>query len=212
MARNKKKGGKTKKILFAVEIIVLLVFLAGFAVYGQLMSRMDKTNTQKLDTNKVQVNQEVQDSIDSETSSLSGYTTYSLFGIDARSKNMKFSGNENSDTMIIVSVNNDTKEVRMVSVYRDTLLNVGDDTYTKANAAYALGGPEQAITMLNKNLDLDISDYATKLTDRKTAEATSPKSTARATVVPAFFPKESVSFLFRTGGTLSGTVPVSSWN
>ena len=68
MARNKKKGGKTKKILFAVEIIVLLVFLAGFAVYGQLMSRMDKTNTQKLDTNKVQVNQEVQDSIDSETS------------------------------------------------------------------------------------------------------------------------------------------------
>ena len=63
--------------------------------------------------------------------------------------------------MIIVSVNNDTKEVRMVSVYRDTLLNVGDDTYTKANAAYALGGPEQAITMLNTNLDLDISDYAT---------------------------------------------------
>ena len=49
----------------------------------------------------------------------------------------------------------------MVSVYRDTLLNVGDDTYTKANAAYALGGPEQAITMLNTNLDLDISDYAT---------------------------------------------------
>ena len=68
---------------------------------------------------------------------------------------------QNSDTMIIVSVNNDTKEVRMVSVYRDTLLNVGDDTYTKANAAYALGGPEQAITMLNTNLDLDISDYAT---------------------------------------------------
>ena len=92
------------------------------------MSRMDKTNTQKLDTNKVQVNQEVQDSIDSETSNLSGYTTYALFGIDARSKNMKFSGNENSDTMIIASVNNDTKEVKLVSIYRDTLLNLGNDT------------------------------------------------------------------------------------
>ena len=161
MARNKKKGGKTKKILFAVEIIVLLVFLAGFAVYGQLMSRMDKTNTQKLDTNKIQVNQEVQDSIDSETSNLSGYTTYALFGIDARSKNMKFSGNENSDTMIIASVNNDTKEVKLVSIYRDTLLNLGNDTYSKANAAYAFGGPEQAITMLNTNLDLNITDYAT---------------------------------------------------
>ena len=41
--------------------------------------------------------------------------------------------------MIIVSVNNDTKEVRMISVYRDTLLNVGDDTYTKANAAMRWG-------------------------------------------------------------------------
>ena len=160
MARPKKRS-KTKKILFAVEIIVLLVFIGGLYVYGQLMSRMDKTNTQKLDTQKVQVNEEVQDAINSEDSHLTGYTTYALFGIDSRSANMKFSGNENSDTMIIVSVNNDTKEVRMVSVYRDTLLNVGDDTYTKENAAYALGGPEQAITMLNTNLDLDISDYAT---------------------------------------------------
>ena len=37
----------------------------------------------------------------------------------------------------------------MLSVYRDTLLNIGNDTYTKANAAYAYGGPEQAISMLN---------------------------------------------------------------
>ena len=160
MARPKKRS-KTKKILFAVEIIVLLVFIGGLYVYGQLMSRMDKTNTQKLDTEKIQVNEEVQDAINSEDSHLTGYTTYALFGIDSRSANMKFSGNQNSDTMIIASVNNDTKEVRLVSIYRDTLLNLGDDTYSKANAAYAYGGPEQAITMLNTNLDLNITDYAT---------------------------------------------------
>ena len=67
MARPKKRS-KTKKILFAVEIIVLLVFIGGLYVYGQLMSRMDKTNTQKLDTQKVQVNEEVQDAINSEDS------------------------------------------------------------------------------------------------------------------------------------------------
>ena len=160
MARPKKRS-KTKKILFAVEIIVLLVFIGGLYVYGQLMSRMDKTNTQKLDTQKVQVNEEVQDAINSEDSHLTGYTTYALFGIDSRSANMKFSGNQNSDTMIIASVNNDTKEVKLVSIYRDTLLNLGNDTYSKANAAYAYGGPEQAITMLNTNLDLNITDYAT---------------------------------------------------
>ena len=61
---------------------------------------------------------------------MTGYKTYVLFGIDTRGEGSQYSA-QNSDTMIIVSVNNDTKEVRMVSVYRDTLLNVGDDTYTR---------------------------------------------------------------------------------
>ena len=51
--------------------------------------------------------------------------------------------------------------MKLVSVYRDTLLNLGNDTYSKANAAYAYGEAEQAITMLNTNLDLNISEYAT---------------------------------------------------
>ena len=159
MARPKKRS-KTKKILFAVEIIVLLVFIGGLYVYGQLNSKLDKINQPVLDDSKIKVNQEVQDSIDSQESTLTGYTTYALFGIDHRDKNTALGG-ENSDTIIIASVNNDTKDVKLVSVYRDTLLNLGNDTYSKANAAYAYGEAEQAITMLNTNLDLNISEYAT---------------------------------------------------
>ena len=157
MARPK---SKTKKILFAVEIIVLLLFIGGLYVYGQLNSKLDKINQPVLDYSKIKVNQEVQDSIDSQESTLTGYTTYALFGIDHRDKNTALGG-ENSDTIIIASVNNDTKDVKLVSVYRDTLLNLGNDTYSKANAAYAYGEAEQAITMLNTNLDLNISEYAT---------------------------------------------------
>ena len=149
-----------KKILFAVEIVVLLLFIGGLYVYGQLNTKLDKVNQSAVDESRIHVNQEVQDAIDSETSQLTGYTTYALFGIDHRDKNPVLN-TENSDTMIIASVNNDTKDVKLVSVYRDTLLNLGDDTYSKANAAYAYGGPEQAITMLNTNLDLNITDYAT---------------------------------------------------
>ena len=159
MARPKKRS-KTKKILFAVEIIVLLVFIGGLYVYGQLNSKLDKINQPVLDDGKIKVNQEVQDSINSQESTLTGYTTYALFGIDHRDKNTALGG-ENSDTIIIASVNNDTKDVKLVSVYRDTLLNLGNDTYSKANAAYAYGEAEQAITMLNTNLDLNISEYAT---------------------------------------------------
>ena len=161
MARRPKS--KKKKILFAVEIIVLLVFIGGLYVYGQLNSKLDKIQQPVLDESKIKVNQEVQDSIDAQTSTLTGYTTYALFGIDHRDKNVALGG-ENSDTIIIASVNNDTKDVKLVSVYRDTLLNMGfsdKETYSKANAAYAYGEAEQAITMLNTNLDLNITDYAT---------------------------------------------------
>ncbi len=153
-----KPRSKTKKILFAVEILVLLLFIGGLYVYGQFSSKMDKIQQPAADTSQIEVNQEVQDSIDSETSKLTGYTTYALFGIDHRDKSS--AGGMNSDTMIIACVNNDTKDVRLASVYRDTLLNVYGDTYSKANAAYAKS-PADAVSMLNRNFDLNIQHYAT---------------------------------------------------
>ena len=146
-----------KRILFFLEIIVLLLFIGGLFVYGQITSRLNKIEQPVLNEEKIEVNPEV---MKAEQTTLTGYTTYALFGIDKRTKNANYTG-ENSDTIIIASVNNDTKEVKLVSVYRDTLLNVGNDTYSKANAAYAFGGAEQAISMLNTNLDLNIRDYAT---------------------------------------------------
>jgi anionic cell wall polymer biosynthesis LytR-Cps2A-Psr (LCP) family protein len=62
---------------------------------------------------------------------------------------------------MIMSINLDTKEVKLVSVMRDTWLNLGTDSYGKANAAYAKGSYKQAINMLNMNLDLNITDFVT---------------------------------------------------
>ena len=159
-----KPRSKTKKILFAVEIIVLLLFIGGLYVYGQLNSKMDKIQQPAADTSQIQVNQEVQESIEAETSKLTGFTTYALFGIDHRDKSA--AGGMNSDTMIIASINNDTKKVKLVSIYRDTYLRVGsnsdgENVYNKANSAFCTGGPEKMMTMMNKNLDLNIVDYVT---------------------------------------------------
>lgn len=91
-----------------------------------------------------------------------GYTNIALFGIDSRGS--EFDTATHSDTIIIVSINNKTGEVKMASIYRDTMLEItdqnGNTTYTKANAAFFKGGAEGAINMLNTNLDLDIKDYA----------------------------------------------------
>lgn len=89
---------------------------------------------------------------------LKGYTNIALFGIDTRTIGDLGKGNR-SDTIMIASINNETKEVRLVSVYRDTWLNRGDGKYSKCNEAYAVGGPEQALAMLNTNLDLNIKYF-----------------------------------------------------
>ena len=143
---------KSKKILFILEIVVLLLFIGGLYVYGQISAKLDKLDIRETDLAE-------QDIVTNDQApQMTGYTTYALFGLDHRSKNEKLN-TENSDTIIIASINNDTKAVKLVSVYRDTLLNVKDDTYSKANSAYSLGGPTQAVSMLNTNLDLNITDY-----------------------------------------------------
>ena len=60
-----------------------------------------------------------------------------------------------------IIINDTVNECKLVSVYRDTYLNLSNDTYNKCNAAYAKGGPEMAISMLNMNLDMNITDFIT---------------------------------------------------
>ncbi len=106
-----------------------------------------------------QVKEKIAEQVAKDTT-LTGYTIIALFGVDSIENSLD-KGNNRSDVMIILSINNATKEAKLVSVYRDTYLDIGDGKYTKANAAYAYGGPTQAVTMLNQNFDLDIEDYAT---------------------------------------------------
>ena len=95
---------------------------------------------------------------------LSGIQTIALVGLDTRETEDDYEGLANSDTMIICVINHNERTIKLASVYRDTYLNVywdGEDYYDKANSAYALGGAEEFLTMLNLNLDLDITQYAT---------------------------------------------------
>jgi len=150
-AEAKRKAKRRRRvILLAVEIIVLL------GLVGVVWAVRKGTSIQKVTIKEenIVINENV---ASSET--LKGYKNIALFGVDARDKSLG-KGNR-SDTIIIASINEDTGEVRLCSVFRDTYLNLGNDTYNKCNAAYAKGGPEQAINMLNMNLDLNITDYVT---------------------------------------------------
>jgi len=147
------KKFRKRKILFIVEVIVLILLMVVAFFYIQLQKKLDTIQIQTMDTEKIEINEPVQTD-----EALKGYTNLALFAVDSRLGNLE---RTNTDTIIIASINNDTKEIKLVSVYRDTYLNVGDTLYRKANAAYANGGPEWGISMLNRNLDLDITDYVT---------------------------------------------------
>ena len=91
------------------------------------------------------------------------YMNFVLFGVDSRNKEVDTS---NSDSILIVSIHNTTGKVKMVSVYRDTMLGIYNKDgqfkeYFKVNSAFSNGGAEAAINTLNKNLDLDLTDYVT---------------------------------------------------
>lgn len=152
--KGPRKGGKSKKkkmrkTILIVEIIIILVLALVFLLW----MKFGKANWDSIDMDNISVNE-----LDSDTEELlSNYTTLALFGVDNRSNGNYESGN--SDTIMIVSINNDTKEVKMISVARDTYLKVTDSKYSKANYAYNHGGAEDAISMLNTNLDLKISGY-----------------------------------------------------
>lgn len=147
------KRRRNRRIVFGIEVFVLLLLVGALFVYAQINGKLDKLNKTDIDLADVGISDEVL-----QDENLTGYTNIALFGVDSREGSLE---NSQSDTMIIASINNDTKEVRLVSLYRDTWLKVADDKYFKCNSAYNRGGPQSALKMINSNLDLNIEDYAT---------------------------------------------------
>lgn len=159
--RRKKKTGNwftrlkswQKALICFAGVLVCLSLSAGIYV----AAKWSKIDTQEIKADDLIINQEVKQNAELDLGE--GYTNIALFGVDSRDGNLG-EGNR-TDCIIVASLNNETKEVKMVSVYRDTLLDLSDGSYQKCNAAYSYGGPVQAINMLNMNLDLDIQDYVT---------------------------------------------------
>lgn len=154
-AKRKDRKRKRKIRMILLEVVLLLGILA-FGGYSYVTSRLDLM--QRLpwdpdDIKNIEISEEKQEQ-------MRGYWTVAIFGVDSR--NSSVGKGNNSDVNLLCNINQDTGEIRLVSVFRDTYLNISDkNQYNKLNAAYLQGGPEQAVKALNKNLDLDIDDYAT---------------------------------------------------
>ena len=164
---GKKKGklGPGKIAIFAVEFVIIaaLIFvLLKFVIPATKTSDGGGLNVvQNYETKpeEIGISEEVQ-KMTEEGGAMAEYLNIALFGIDSTSPNVKsLEKGYRSDCIMVASINQSTGDIKLVSVYRDTYLNTGKDTFQKCNAAYALGGGNAAVSMLNSNLDLDISNW-----------------------------------------------------
>lgn len=144
-------------------LIIVLIILEIFIMLGigavryvkqmeSLVRRDESVNMENMTNSNLTNDEYIQ--------TMQGYWTIALFGVDSR--NGSLGKGNNSDVNIICNVNMDTGEIKLVSVYRDTYLNIDNHgSYNKINQAYLQGGADQAIQALNRNLDLQMDDYAT---------------------------------------------------
>ncbi|CDD07414.1 putative uncharacterized protein [Dorea sp. CAG:317] len=155
---RRKKGNWFSRLTIGKKIGVcfggLILALASSGVV-YVAAKLGQLDTQEIPKEDIVINEGVE-----QLASLGeGYLNVALFGVDSREGDLE--KNTRTDCIIVASLNKETKEIKMASVYRDTLLDLSEGTLQKCNAAYSFGGPKQAINMLNMNLDLDIQNYVT---------------------------------------------------
>lgn len=155
---RRKRGNWFSRLTIGKKIGVclggLILALASSGVI-YVAAKLGKLDTQEIPKEDIIINEGVE-----QLASLGeGYLNVALFGVDSREGDLE--KNTRTDCIIVASLNKETKEIKMASVYRDTLLDLSEGTLQKCNAAYSFGGPKQAINMLNMNLDLDIQNYVT---------------------------------------------------
>lgn len=148
--KKKNKGYRIFGKIVLVLVIILAVLLA--TAYWFITNKLGKM--QKVDLNEGELGIS-----DQASDSLSGYRNIAIFGVDSRSDDYGI-GNR-SDCIIIASINNKTGEIKLISVYRDTYVNIEGHGLDKITHAYSYGEAPLAIKTLNENLDLNIKEFVT---------------------------------------------------
>ena len=162
MAKREKKK-RLKKFLLILFLIVLIIL---GVVFGILYSKFSKLNIKEIDRNNLGINDDLYSQISDHISEsdFKNVKNFVLFGIDTQSigdgqEEDGFIGR--TDTIMIVSINPKFKSIKLISIPRDTYVEVEGYGKTKINHAYAYGGVELAIKTINANFDLNISEYCT---------------------------------------------------
>lgn len=149
--KKKKRRKSILKILLIIFVVFIIIdLILALSGYFYLKSKLSKIQYVPIDKSQIYIDEAVK-------SNLATYRNIALFGIDARKDT--FSKGYRSDCIMILSLNEQTKEAKIMSVYRDSYLDIDEYGLDKVTHAYSYGGPKLALSTLNKNLDLNITEF-----------------------------------------------------
>lgn len=150
---NKKNGKKGLKV-FGITVLVLVIILAIIVggTFAFIHSKLSKIQQIDLSEEDLSVSTQAEEN-------LAEYRNIAIFGVDSR--NDSYDKGNRSDCIIIASINNKTKEVKLISVYRDTYVQIEGHGLDKITHAYSYGEAPLAIKTLNTNLDLNVKEFVT---------------------------------------------------
>jgi LCP family protein required for cell wall assembly len=153
---KKKKHGRHRKKMKTWKKVVCLVLALVLATAGTgYMAMKDYLKTQLQSMKRTSVDEKKLSIVD-----VNGYANIVLLGVDSRSMKKKDLKNTNTDCIVIVSIEQKTGKVNLISVFRDTYLKMGDTTtYAKINSAFAYGGAAMTMKSLNQAMDLNVRNY-----------------------------------------------------
>lgn len=154
MSRKENKPKRTGLKVFGIIVLILIILLIAIigVTFAFVNSKISKMQQVDIDENELSVSSQAEEN-------LQDYRNIAIFGIDSREDT--YDRGNRSDCIIIARINNKTKEVKLVSVYRDTYVNIEGHGLDKITHAYSYGGAQLAIKTLNENLDLNIKEFVT---------------------------------------------------
>lgn len=156
--KTRKKMKKGTKIFLCVLVIGLIV-IASFI--GYIYYKLGKLNFEKIDKTDLGINDKGYEDVSDKMSQkeFDKVKTVALFGIDTIDSSIGYYGR--SDTIMVASINPKTKAINLISIPRDTYINIPGRGMDKINHAYAYGKEQLAIKTINSNFGLNITEYVT---------------------------------------------------
>ena len=142
--RSKKKRWSTKKKVIVSTVIVFALLICTLAtgymyIRSKIYSGLSPSETIS----------------DTEYKEVEGITNVLLIGTDARTLDEA----SRADSIIIATLDNNKKQIRLTSLFRDTLVNIPGHGEGKLNAALAYGGPELLIETIKETYGISLDKY-----------------------------------------------------